>query len=128
MKELNTGLIVRQALEKLAELPQFGEEGVLLENPDTAARFPCVVVSELLFRQRNGGASYDLSLKAEVWARGVYEAMELSDFVRIKLRELNYRPAAPTPQQYDEITKTTRCGGYYECRWNAIENSLEQNR
>lgn len=128
MVELNTELVTRTILRHLAGVPELGTERVLLENPDTAARFPCVVVSELLCRQRYGGACYDLSIKAEVWAKQFYEAMHLSDLVRIRLRELNFHPANPTPQLPDEITKTTRCGGYYECRWNAITNTFESNR
>lgn len=128
MNELNTGLIIQQVIQKIAEIAEIGGEGVLLENPDTGARFPCVVVSELLFRQKYSGYSYDLSVKVEVWAKGIYEAMLLSDKVRIKLRAIHFRPSSPTPQQYDEITKATRCGGYFECRWNAIENTFEPNR
>ncbi|MBC8558897.1 hypothetical protein [Fumia xinanensis] len=125
---LNTGLVFKTILGKLAETPGLTTQNVLIQNPTAKARFPCVVVSDLLPRQKYSGWSYDFSLKVEVWADDVYKAMDLADKVREQLTTINLKPNLPTPEQFDDITKKWRFGNYYECRWNAITNTFDQNR
>lgn len=110
-----------------AESGLFPEEGVQLENPSTEAVFPCCVMSIPAARPKYLGQAYDISITVEVWAAGQLEAVGLFEALREKLAALNLRQTGNTPAQRDEITEKWRFGGYFETRWNAVQNTFERN-
>ncbi len=126
-QQFNTGLVTRQIADGLAGLAQLGQEGVLLQNPDISGRFPCCVISPPLQRSIYHNFALDLSFTVEVWADGQLEAMELFDRVREKLTDYCMTKTNNTPLQRDVLTEKWRFGGYFETRWNAIENRYEWN-
>ena len=44
-----------------------------------------------------------------------------------ELEKLNLRQTGNVPSQQDDITEKWRFGGYFEVRWNAIDNTFERN-
>ena len=44
-----------------------------------------------------------------------------------QLEKLNLRQTGNVPSQQDDITEKWRFGGYFEVRWNAIDNTFERN-
>ena len=127
LHELNTELITQIFVDKVAEIPEIGTNGALLSNPGTAAKFPVCVIRPPISKLKNGGAAFDLSVTIEVWAEGQYPALSIFDKVRIKLKDYNLKLANSTPLFFDAATKKWRYGGYFEVRWNAIDNSFEKN-
>ncbi|HEX3018614.1 MAG TPA: hypothetical protein VHP31_12290 [Caproicibacter sp.] len=128
--ELNLKYFTQLFVDKVAEVPEIGTNGALLSNPDTTAHFPACVIQPPISKPSKSaidGAAYDLSITVEVWAGSLYTALGIFDEIIVKLRDYNLMLTTNTPQQYDAITKKWRYGGYFEVRWNAIDNSFEKN-
>ena len=103
------------------------EESVMLENPSTRAVFPCCTLSVPLARPLYMGSAYDISITVEVWADKQLDAVRLFEQLRTELEKLNLRQTGNVPSQQDDITEKWRFGGYFEVRWNAIDNTFERN-
>ena len=117
-------------VDKVAEVPEIGSNGALLSNPDTSAHFPACVVQPPLTkstRGARGGAAYDLSVTVEVWSDKLSTSLGIFDEVITKMKDYAFSLVNTTPQHYDTVTKKWRFGGYFEVRWNAIDNSFEMN-
>lgn len=124
---VSTKMLIEITTEKLAEISEFGNDGVLLSNPGTKAKFPVCVMQPPLQTPIYMGRGWNLSITCEVWAATLTEAAGLFDKVKCKFLELNFMQNGNSPPVYDEITKKWRFGGYFEARWNAITNTLERN-
>ena len=103
------------------------EESVMLENPSTRAVFPSCTLSVPLARPLYMGRAYDISITVEVWADKQLDAVRLFEHLRAELEKLNLRQTGNVPSQQDDITEKWRFGGYFEVRWNAIDNTFERN-
>ena len=103
------------------------EESVMLENPSTRAVSPCCTLSVPLARPLYMGRAYDISITVEVWADKQLDAVRLFEQLRAELEKLNLRQTGNVPSQQDDITEKWRFGGYFEVRWNAIDNTFERN-
>ena len=117
-------------VDKAAEVPEIGSSGALLSNPDAKAHFPACVVQPPLAKPSKGalaGAAYDLSITVEVWTDKLSNSLGIFDEIIAKLKDYSFSLTSTTPQQYDTITQKWRYGGYFEVRWNAIDNSFELN-
>ena len=66
-------------------------------------------------------------LTVEVWADKQLDAVRLFEQLRTELEKLNLRQTGNVPSQQDDITEKWRFGGYFEVRWNAIDNTFERN-
>ena len=73
------------------------------------------------------GRAYDISITVEVWADKQLDAVRLFEQLRAELEKLNLRQTGNVPSQQDDITEKWRFGGYFEVRWNAIDNTFERN-
>ena len=73
------------------------------------------------------GSAYDISITVEVWADKQLDAVRLFEQLRTELEKLNLRQTGNVPSQQDDITEKWRFGGYFEVRWNAIDNTFERN-
>ena len=73
------------------------------------------------------GRAYDISITVEVWADKQLDAVRLFEQLRTELEKLNLRQTGNVPSQQDDITEKWRFGGYFEVRWNAIDNTFERN-
>ena len=71
--------------------------------------------------------AYDISITVEVWADKQLDAVRLFEHLRAELEKLNLRQTGNVPSQQDDITEKWRFGGYFEVRWNAIDNTFERN-
>ena len=98
------------------------EESVMLENPSTRAVFSVPLARPLYM-----GRAYDISITVEVWADKQLDAVRLFEQLRTELEKLNLRQTGNVPSQQDDITEKWRFGGYFEVRWNAIDNTFERN-
>lgn len=97
------------------------------QNPESDAKFPRCIVQPPLQRPKNNSNALDLSFTIEVWAEQQFDCIRWFDAVRNALAEINLIVSNNTPLYRDAIGKW-RYGGYFECRWNALTNSLERNR
>lgn len=124
---ISTKTLIELTTAKLAEIEEFGVDRVLLTNPDTKAKFPVCVMQPPLQTPVYMGTAWNLSITCDIWASTLTEASALFDLVKCKFLELNFMQNGNLPPRYDEITKKWRFGGYFEARWNAINNTLERN-
>lgn len=97
------------------------------QNPESNAVFPRCIVQPPLQRPKNNSSALDLSFTIEVWAEQQFDCIRWFDSVRAALSEINLVLSNNMPLHRDAIGKW-RYGGYFECRWNALTNSLERNR
>ena len=78
----------------------------------------------------NGEQSFAL-YSTEVRRYGIAEGKALAqedlEQLRTELEKLNLRQTGNVPSQQDDITEKWRFGGYFEVRWNAIDNTFERN-
>lgn len=124
MHRFDTALVTKMTMAKVEEIPSLRAD---TQNPNETASFPRCIVQPPLQKQRNGGAAVHLSFTIEVWAEQQFDAMRLFDQVRDKLLEYNFVLTNNTPLFRDAIGKW-RFGGYFETRWNALNNSFERNQ
>lgn len=124
---VSTKTLIEITTEKLAEIESFGTDRVLLSNPSAEASFPVCVMQPPLQTPVYMGIGWNLSITCDVWANTLTEAAALFDEVKCKFLELNFMQNGNMPPSYDEITKKWRFGGYFEARWNGINNTLERN-
>lgn len=124
---VSSATLINVITEKLAEISEFGNNGVLLSNPDIKVAFPVCVIQPPIQTPIYMGHGWNLSVTCEIWANTLTEAAGLFDCVKCKFLELNFMQNGNSPPIYDEITKKWRFGGYFEARWNALNNTLERN-
>ena len=98
-----------------------------IKNPESNAKFPRCIVQPPLQRPKSNSGALDLSFTIEVWAEQHFDCIRWFDAVREALAGINLIVSNSTPLYRDAIGKW-RYGGYFECRWNALNNSLERNR
>ena len=130
LNSLNLEYFTQLFVDKVAEVPEIGSDGALLSNPDISAHFPACVVQPPLVKPSKGaaaGAAYDISVTLEVWTDRLSSSLGIFDGIIEKMKDYGFSLTSTTPQQYDMITKKWRYGGYFEVRWNAIDNSFELN-
>lgn len=124
----NTEIVTKQIVSKIGELEEIGTKRTILTNPDTRMSFPVCVVQPPLQTPRYHGGAWNLSIIVEVWSDTQYTSMRLFDLVKAKLIDLNFTLTNNTPLMQDPVIHKWRFGGYFEVRWNAINNTYEPNR
>lgn len=128
MYELSDEEFTRIVVRKVEEL----KLNVLLDNPDIAAEYPCVVCnntySNILLCENNMPVQTRFQINLEAWATSKYETMNIMNKIIIKLRELNIAPVGNPTEMHDEITNKHRRMRSFEVFFNGLTNSFDRTK
>lgn len=101
---------------------------ILLQNPNTKSKFPCITIGTPLERVLKTKNAFPLlkhfNVNIKCWNAKQRACMEMASIVDEKLREYNLIRTNTSDIVFDDITKKYWIQLTYEVRWEALTNSF----